>query len=201
MLRHISGRHPAWVGTTLCLALLVTGCGGDDGAEGGSGPDAPSSSATSDGAADPTDPTTTTATVEPATGPRLALDDVEIRLPVQWSVEHDLVGFERGGSADDRTAAIFLSSFPALDPNMTVARLAEVTEKQDGYPRGSVQDETTVAGLPAFHVAGRVAGTYTEEFGVLHDGNIVAVEFVLRRGPDTGFEELIESVLATVELH
>lgn len=185
----------------LCVALL-TGCADDD--PEAADPSDPTSDASSTspptppaGSASPTDGAPT---VVPATGPRLSLDDVEIRLPEQWSVEHDLVGFERAATADDRTAAVFLSSFPALDPDMTVAQLARTTEEEDGYPPGSVQAETSLADRPAFHVAGRVAGTYTEEFGVMHDGNIVAVEFVLRHGPDAGLQELIDSVLATVQL-
>jgi hypothetical protein len=45
----------------------------------------------------------------------------------------------------------------------------------------------------------RVSGQDTEEFGVLHDGDIVAVEFNFKEGLEDGRQELIDSVLATVE--
>jgi len=202
MHRLFSGRRRAAPGRalalTLCLAL-ATGCG-DDEPEARAPGDPPASSDTAASPTDVTSPTASAPTVDPATGPPLRLDDVELRLPEQWSVEHDLVGYEKAGSADDHTAAILLSSFPALDPDATVAQLARSTERTSGYPRGSVQEPTTVAGLPAFHVAGRVAGTFSEEFGVLHEGNIIGIEFVHRRGSRAHWQELIDSVLATVEL-
>ena len=78
--------------------------------------------------------------------------------------------------------------------------MAQSTQRTGGYPPNAVQPPTTMAGLPAFHVAGRVAGDDSEEFGLIHDGEIVSVEFVFLRGPEAGRQELIESVLATVEL-
>ena len=49
-----------------------------------------------------------------------------------------------------------------------------------------MQPPTTMAGQPAFHVAGEVVGDYSEEFGLIHDGEIVSVEFVFFRGPEAG---------------
>ena len=78
-------------------------------------------------------------------------------------------------------------------------------DPEDESPRGTPapSSATTTAAptdRPAFHVAGRVVGDASEEFGLIHDGDIVSVEFTFRSGPDAGRQELIESVLATVEL-
>jgi hypothetical protein len=188
----------------LCLATLVSGCDDEDPGSGAAPSETPTSSeasASPTGAGDPTgDPTAEQPTVEPATGPKLTVKAASLRLPLDWHVDNTDASFLHVGAADDRTALINLSSFPSLDPDVSIRRLARITQRTGGYPADSVQPPTTMAGRPAFHVAGPVAGDDTEEFGLLHDGEIVSVEFVFRRGPDTGRQELIESVLATVEL-
>lgn len=192
-----SGRWTACA--ALCLALLVTGCSDDDEPEGEGPPESPSSS----DASSPTDETTPTdepSTVAPATGPELSVKDVSIRLPEGWAVDNTDASFLVVGAANDDTGVINLSSFPSLDPDASIDVLARSTVKTGGYPRDAVQPPTTMAGQPAFHVAGEVVGDYSEEFGLIHDGEIVSVEFVFFRGPEEGRQELIDSVLATVEL-
>lgn len=198
MHRQVSGALSAVVATTLCLALA--GCGDDD--PEGSEPREPSSSSGETGSPAPTDasPTDEEETVPPATGPELAMEAVSLRMPEGWRVDNDDSDIVVVGLADDLTSAIYLSSFPALDPSVSIAQLARSTQKEGGYPPGSILPETTLAGQPAFHLAGPVGGDYSEELGVLHDGAIISVEFVHRDGPRKGWEELLASVLATVEL-
>lgn len=181
---------------TLCLALLVSGCGGDDDSEGDDPPASPSASAT--GSSEPTAPTSPT--VEPATGPVLTLKGVSLNLPEGWHVDNDDSNILVVGADKDSDVLINLSSFPSLDPNASIAALARSTQKTGGYPANSVQPPATMAGRPAFHVAGEVAGDYTEEFGLLNGGDIVSVEFVFWNAPKAGRQELIDSVLATVQL-
>lgn len=186
-------------GAVACLALVATGCSDDDDPEGEGPPASPSSSDVSS-PTDETSPTEEPTTVAPATGPTLKVKAVSLRMPEGWAVDNDDASFLVVGAADDGTALINLSSFPALNPDASLDRLARSTVKTGGYPPDSVLPPTTMAGQPAFHVAGEVGGDYSEEFGLIHDGEIVSVEFVLWRGPKTGWDEMVESVLATVEL-
>ncbi len=192
-------------GAALCLVLLVGGCSGDD-PEAKDPPPSGSPSA-SDSPSEPTEPTGPTgptddpATVEPATGPPLTVKGVSLRMPEGWHLDNDDASFMVVGAADDRTAIINLGSFPSLDPDVSLRRLARSTLRTGGYSNGKVLPEATMAGRPAFHVTGDVAGDWTEEFGLIHEGEIVSVEFVFRRGPKAGRQELIDSVLATVELN
>ena len=183
---------------TLCLVLLVSGCSDDD-PEAKDPPTSESPSAT-DSTTEPTEPTDDPATVEPAAGPPLTLKGVSLRMPQGWHLDNDDASFLVVGAADDRTAIVNLGSFPSLDPNVSLMRLARSTLRTGGYSNGKILPEATMAGRPAFHVTGDVVGDWTEEFGLLHEGEIVSVEFVFFRGPKTGRQELIESVLATVEL-
>jgi hypothetical protein len=192
-----SGRLAALC-AALCLTALVSGCGDDEDPGGAAPTETPASSDTSTSATEPTEPPEPS--VEPATGPEMRVKAVSLRLPDDWHVDNTDASFMHVGAADDRTAVINLSSFPALDPDVSIARLAQSTQKTGSYPPGSVLPPTTMAGQPAFHVAGRVVGDDHEEFGLIHDGEIVAVEFIFLRGPKAGRQELIESVLATVEL-
>jgi hypothetical protein len=190
------------VGATLCLVLVVSCCGDEDpetkdppaSSESPSATDSPTEST------EPTEPTEPPATVEPATGPPLTVKDVSLRMPEGWHLDNDDASFLVVGAADDRTAIVNLGSFPSLDPNASLGRLARSTLRTGGYSNGKVLPEATMAGRPAFHVTGDVVGDWTEEFGLIHDGEIVSVEFVFRRGPKAGRQELIDSVLATVEL-
>jgi hypothetical protein len=181
----------------LCLALLVTGCSDDDDPEAEGPPESPSSSSS---ATDETAPTDEPTTVPPATGPVLEVKNISIRMPEGWKLDNDDASFLVVGADAEENTLINLSSFPSLDPDASIDRLAKSTEKTGGYPKGSVLPPTTMAGQPAFHVAGDVVGDYHEEFGLIHEGEIVSVEFVHLRGPRDGWPELIESVLATVEL-
>lgn len=181
----------------LCLVLLVTGCSDDDEPEGEGPPESPASSSSSTEETTPTDEPTT---APPATGPVLEVKAISLRMPEGWKLDNDDASFLVVGADAEENTLINLSSFPSLDPDASIARLAKSTEKTGGYPEGSVLPPTTMAGQPAFHVAGEVVGDYHEEFGLIHEGEIVSVEFVHLRGPRDGWPELIESVLATVEL-
>lgn len=180
---------------TLCLVLLLSGCGDDD-PESKDPPASESPSATDS----TTEPTDDPATVEPASGPPLTVKGVSLRMPEGWHLDNDEASFLVVGAADDRTAIVNLGSFPSLDPDVSLRRLAQSTLRTGSYSNGTILPEATMAGQPAFHVTGDVVGDWTEEFGLIHDGEIVSVEFVFLRGPKTGRQELIESVLATVEL-
>jgi hypothetical protein len=186
----------------LCLGLLVGGCSDDDPAA--KDPPASESPSAADSPTEPTEPTAPTddpATVEPATGPPLTVKGVSLRMPEGWHLDNDEASFMVVGAADDRTAIVNLGSFPSLDPDVSLGRLARSTLRTGGYSNGKVLPEATMGGRPAFHVTGDVVGDWTEEFGLIHEGEIVSVEFVFRRGPKTGRQELIDSVLATVELN
>ena len=109
-------------------------------------------------------------------------------MPEGWAVDNDDASFLVVGAADDDTALINLSSFPALDPDASIDRLARSTEQDRGLSRGlRASRRPRWPAQPAFHVAGEVGGDYSEEFGLIHDGEIVSVEFVFWRGPKTGW--------------
>ena len=198
MHRHLSGALT--VAATLCLTLALAGCGDDEG-ESDAGPrETPTSAAGDTSPTGPASPTDESPSVAPASGPRLAMEQASLRLPEGWQVDNDDSDIVVVGLAKDLSAAIYLNSFPSLDSGASLEQLARSTQRTGDYPPGSIRPETTLAGEPAFHLAGQVGDDYSEEFGLLHDGDIVSVEFVHRSGPRAAWSELVASVLATVEL-
>jgi len=191
--------------TCALLGLSLTGCNDDDPKADG-GPSSPSSSATREEtnptpSGDPSGSGSPTSDVPPATGPRLSLKGASLRMPEGWHVFNDESQIAVVGEDPEDFHTIDLSVFPALDQNATIQELARATQKTGGYPRGSIKPPTTLAGKPAFNVAGMVGGRYTEEFGLLHRGDIIAVEFAFYDGISKAERErLMQSVLATVEL-
>ena len=151
----------------LCLVLFVSGCSDDDDPASEEPPESPSSSSSStDATAPPTDEPTT---VPPATGPVLEVKDIAVRMPEGWAVDNDDASFLVVGADAEKDTLINLSSFPALDPDVSIRRLARITEESGGYAKGSVLPPTTMAGQPAFHVAGDVVGDFHEDFGLIHE--------------------------------
>jgi hypothetical protein len=138
--------------------------------------------------------------VEPATGPRLSLEGAALRMPDGWTVDSAQASYQVNGTSADRAGRIYLARIPALNPDATLAQLTRVAAETRRLPKSSIQPPITLAGVPAYHLSGRTAGDDVEQFGALVDGDIVTVEFVFYSGKDDGRSELIESVLATVEL-
>jgi len=188
------------VGLTACLVLLAGGCGDDDPDKADPPSPSPSSSDGSGSPAEPTTPTETATTVAPATGPVLKLRGTRLRLPEGWHVDNDQSNILVVGASEDLGMLINLSSFPSLDRKASLEDLAKATVETGGYAKGSIKKPGEMAGRPAFRVAGKAYGDYTEEYGLIHKGDIVSVEFVFIDAPKQGRRELIESVLATVRL-
>lgn len=198
--RRLSGTLLTRVVALTLGAGLLAGCSDGGGDPDGGGSPETSSSATSASPTEQTSPTETEASVEPATGPRLSLENAGLRLPEGWKVDDAQASFQVTGTAANRTGQIFLASIPALNPDVNLEQLTRIAAKTRRLPKSSIQSPTTLAGMPAYHLSGRAAGDDVEQFGALVDGDILTVEFVWFSGKDTGREELIESVLETVEI-
>jgi hypothetical protein len=189
---------------TLTAGLLLAGCSGDDESS-----DAPRSPDASSEAPSPTtdapSPTesglTDDPTVSPATGPVLEPETggIRLRLPGGWTLDDQQASFLVNGSAPRGKGRIFVDSFPALDPDVGLDLLARVSVDNGAFPRGSIQPHTTMAGVPVYHLAGKVGTEHVEEFGVIQNGDILTISFQMRGIPAHERQPLIDSVLATVE--
>ena len=189
---------------SLSAGLLLAGCSDDDDPGGTPQTPDPSSESTSSATDDP-GPTesgpTDDPSVQPATGPVLAPETggIRLRLPEEWTLDENQANFLVNGSGPRGNGRIFLDSFPALDPDSGLRLLARVSADSGGYPPGSIQPNTTVGGVPAYHLAGTVGTDPTEEFGAIRNGDILTISFELRGIPEGERQPLIDSVLATVE--
>lgn len=187
----------------MVVVAALGACTSDDDPDAGSSPGATEtmSTATTDATTDATD---AVPEVEPATGELVQLDtSLRLRLPQ----EYDWYTDDSGGSifatatVDGVTVDVGASdvlwdveplddaaesSLQTLDdlPGLTYRRLAN----------------TTVAGLECWVIEGVGEKKRYEEFGTLHNGRLVHVDFTFHTADEPAFaDDLVASVLASVE--
>jgi hypothetical protein len=182
---------------SLSASLFLAGCSDEDDQSGSSeSPETTSAEPTSPTEAGPTE----TPPVQPATGPVLTPDTggIGIRLPEGWKVDH-ADSFLVDGSSPHGWAVIYVTSFPSLDPDIELTRMARLALKHSSFPPGSIRPPVLLNGELAYHLAGKGMSPLQEEYGTVIDGDMLSVKFVLDHIPKAKRQALIDSVLATVE--
>jgi hypothetical protein len=139
----------------------------------------------------------------PASGPRIAIPAATLRAPMYW-VDTDLPGatFDAAFRTGVANTAIVLSTQPQGKAS-DLERLGEVAVRSPGWTKPATRlDDTEVDGLPAVHVAGKVApGTYVEQLDMLVDGQRLTLTFTFAAGESKQFrDDAIAQVLPTVRI-
>jgi hypothetical protein len=192
------------VALTLAAFPLLAGCSDDDAPSDSSQSQesAPEATASPSEDTDPSEPgPTDEATVQPATGSVLApkTGGIRIRIPANWTLDERQASFLVNASGPGSRGRIFVSSFPALDPEVKLNRLARASADTGGYRRSSIRPHVEVGNRLAYHLKGDAFGSPQEEFGTIIDGDILSIEFHFDRIPKDDRPVLVQSVLATVE--
>lgn len=186
-MKKVAGVVPLFVSV---LALAGCGSGGTDAAE----PPPAESSDTQAGEAS----SAPTPSVAPATGPRVRVDELTLRLPDGFSRPRPMLGL----------------GYTSLGPGGSIVAVAEVEaqSKTDSSLERSMRRSTLwgdieparaadrlVDGVTMIHLhAGSTPGMYDDVFGAHVGEHLVSLEFTLAGGPRAR-ERLVESVLATAE--
>ena len=196
---------PPLVPLLLCasMALGLSGCGSGD--EPGADPGALSTSATSPEAPGSTSPTAETGPepeVEPATGPRVRLPALQIRLPDDgWDLSSVDGGFG-SGIARDGTGQILVNQFPDIASNPDLDRLTRIRLQQvkenEPFPV-AIGEDLTLDGVPARIIEGSGDGVHVS---VLKSLVLVPEQLTLTlemrtTGSAALHRERVESVLAS----
>lgn len=191
-----------FVSLLLTAVLALAGCGDDptDAVD-----DDPTGQATP--SAEPTQPdepppsSVSSAAVPPAAGELLELSNVSVRVPQGFQPDPpDLsylrFAFERGG-----IQSIALGNTPAVNEALSLREQARISIRNNVYSRPpTMLDPVEIAGLTLYHYAGPIsANEYVEEYGAIHDGSQVSVNFRLATTtPEAEREELVASVMASL---
>lgn len=178
--------------TLLCCAVLtVTGCGDD---EPGSDPSAgaPESSVASPSAsAEPVDDGVT-----PASGITIDGDQYRVTIPKGWKADKELLGVVFTYDPDN-TDVIAVTSVDGAPTSLDEA--ARIAVKGSGVAGTRRVEDTTLGGLPAYHLTATPVGEKVyEEFGLSVGDQLVSIAFDIR-APDGERQALMDSVLATFE--
>jgi hypothetical protein len=173
-------------------ALLVAGCGDDEGSEADPGPTPSGAGSTA------SDPTPTEPTAEPATGLLLDRDRIRMNAPEGWKRQRQIATFLDAVSDPDTDSTVSLGDLSAVgDP--TLDQLAEFATKS--RPNVRFLGPVEIAGVDWYHVTGR-EGRYArfEQFGTIHEGSQATITFSLDDDlPRAEQQEVVDSVLASVE--
>lgn len=173
----------------LVAASMLSGCGGKDAAA-----DPPTASADASSTSDPS----MSASASPASGPLLDSDVVSLHAPSGWKVT------EGGGHvlAEDETAlsVIQLDVIDNYGQEFTLQQLARQDLQAAAVQSPKVEEPVTVAAQAAYHVTGMADSTrHYEGFGFRLGDRSIYVGFTLAGSP-THRQQVVDSVLATVEL-
>ena len=177
-------------------ALLAAGCGGKD------SPAGPSASGSS---ADSSPGATSAASAAPATGGLMDSDYVSLRAPAGWKVEEQMKNATVIALGSGTASAVNLQLVPDFGQDASLTEQADLMRKSGSWtPPPTIEDETELAGLPAWHIHGKVDGglSVLDGFGFLVRDRIVSVLFTQELASTTPGkrQQVIDSVLATVEL-
>ena len=171
-----------------CLvAVLLTGCQDEDpGATAGTEPADPSSG-----------PASQSQAVEPADGPTVENAYASYRVPAGYEVGEEQAGTIPADDSGPGRSAITLAEVPAFgstDLGM-VAGVVARNLAQDRRPKR--MEETTLDGVPVFHLEGQLDQTFWfAGYGAIRDDTVVYVRFDLDTPPAKS-RQVVESVLAT----
>ncbi|GCD89863.1 hypothetical protein [Nocardioides sp. LS1] len=176
----------------LVAASMLSGCGGNDAVA-----DPPASSGSSPSGSSPASPSPS---VEPASGGLLDTATASVNAPQGWPVTTLVKNQTVDAVPDNGLSVVGLSVISAFGAKPSLQQMARLDIRTGSYTHGQVMPETQLAGEPAFHVHGMATiGTTYDAYGLEHDGYVVTVVFKLHntlRNP----QEIIDSVLATVQL-
>lgn len=186
-----------YVALTLAAVVALAGCGSDEepAPQGGS-----SGMPTETGA--PSEPA-----VEPATGPELVADRLTVNLPEDWERSDKYSILTEVGVSTEKNTSGWVSlffSFAAKDLDAAVA--VEQSTDQTKAKELRRLDDTTVAGMPAYHLVDPRKKTQRKEmYGVVHEGRAYSVTFMFddvigtpeKENESDEVDDVIASILAT----
>lgn len=180
------------------IAAGAGGCSSDD--EPYPDPSPTTSAPASGGSDSPAD----APAVEPASGEKIELKtSLSLRVPEEgdWYVDDGggsiFASATVGGGVVDILAGDVLSDSTSIEES--AATMLDTLDDQPGltYRRA---DDMTVSGVEGWVIEGQSAEQRFLQFGTLHAGRIVSIDFTIRTGvPAADAEELVASVLASVE--
>jgi hypothetical protein len=195
-------RRAAAVSAVAVLApvvLAVGGCGA--GAEPGgrsSSPPAGSESPSADEV--PTEPSgelpESTPLPDPATGPRLDVEGISVRVPESWKRGYDTAVV---ATAQGPQGIMDLATFPG-EPRSLRYLFRRDVGKSPHVTSVERLDDVAIGGRSAYHYRARSRFYVIEGFGLSDAGSWVSISFdLLDRVPAEKRREIVESVLATYE--
>ena len=166
------------IGCGAALALLLSGCGGNDGASADPASSSSSSSSpTSSGSSEPS-PSASTPTVAPARGVLLKQPYASVNAPTGFVRAPAMVHFQSSaystGSTND---VVSLGQSPWGSSSVTDA--ARLALKSSSYiiPPKRLED-VVLDGVPAYHLAGGPDQfTSGDMYGALYEGDLLTIEF------------------------
>ena len=187
------------IGCGAALALLLSGCGGNDGASADPTSSSSSSSTpTSSGSGEPST-STSTPTVAPATGVLLKQPSATMNSPTGFVHAPGMVHFlDSAFSTGSTNDVVSLSQSPWGGGSVTHA--ARLALKSSSYiiPPKRLED-VVLDGVPAYHLAGSPDRfTAGDMYGAIYQDDLVTIEFDFgkRRSPAER-RKLMASSLAT----
>jgi len=203
MVAVVRSRLGFFVPLIVAALLALAGCGDDPTSEVDNEPtEQASPSVDPTGTGEPTESLPPTSpTVQPATGKLLELSNVSVRVPEGFQPDPpDLsylrFAFERGG-----IQSIALGNTPAVNEDLSLREQARISIRNNVYDQPpSVLEPVEIGGIAMYHYAGKInPNEYVEEYGAVHDGSQVSVNFGLATtSPEAEREELVASVMASL---
>lgn len=174
---------------------LVAGCG-DDGPDESADPTPPASSAPSPsptGSETPDGPA-------PATGPEVRLPHITLRVPDTWTASES-VSFMWSAESSDYRSSLNVGDISVPGSTQTLKETAQARLKV--VPELKMRENVSVSGVEMYHLSAQGSTyAYNDEYGVILNDNSLSLrfEFKLEIKPARR-QEMIDSVLATVEFH
>ena len=195
---------PLLLGATLALGLSA--CGSGEEPEAAPAPSSGASASPGESEASPSAEPETEAEpeAEPATGPRVRLPELQVRLPDDTWTPSPVQGGFGGGFTEDGTGQLFVNQFPTISSNPSLDQLAEIQLQQlrrrESFPV-AIGDEITVDGIGGISLEGSGGGTHVFVLEtVILQPEPLAVSLEIRtRGDQALHRERVESVLASWE--
>ncbi len=144
---------------------------------------------------------TSSATVPPATGELLELSNVSVRVPAGFQPDPPDLSYLRFAFERDGIQSIALGNTPAVNEALSLQEQARISIRNNVYDqKPSIQDPVEIGGIEMYHYAGQISDNeYAVEFGAIHDGSQVSVNFRLAASiSDTERQELVDNVMASL---
>jgi hypothetical protein len=202
----MGGRGTAAVAVSIVTVLALGACGSDDGGTDPSGTETSSTSPTDD----PTDTLTPSPTepllvpeaetVEPASGPRLEVDDIRVNVPKGWQQTFDSVVVDTAlGRVDGKSGGALLSVSPTggdvLTPKQAERYFWKRGQKPPNYEK---QDDVLMGGLTSGYYTARDKFYDMHAVTLWEDNHVTKVQLNFDpKVPDEVQQELFQSVIAS----